>query len=436
MIAVENNTTVSAAIAPASTVLIGVGRSDQVNTVSLPSTIFASLTCVIGKSGSGTTTTAAMLVEQATVAGRRVLIIDTQDGWWSMRLRCDRKSGGLPFPVIGGAHGDRAISIGSGRIVADIVVDHGQSLVVSLNEMRPPDKTRFVLDMVRRLTQRKPEETAGILVVIDSAAELTHIRTKISQVFLQTLEQFSARSRQTGLGFIVVNPRFRKDAVGLLNHTTLLIAHRCDESPIEDWMAIHAKGESATTELPASASLANGQAIVVHSATASPTPVLMAGRSTFDPKNQPPGTVPDRSLWAPIAREELFRTWNRMGVILADEQRRAVIASAIRGIRVGPIASANGISRNRVKLILAGLPQEDWPMLAEKLPAFQAVNKMNRQAAAIADRVQKLKQLSTSVSHFAMSRPTMSASGRPVAAALVTGEMPKRRPGRPRKIRF
>jgi hypothetical protein len=436
MIAVEQNVKKSAGGGKVSSVLIGLGRFDQVNTISVPSTIFSSLTCIIGKSGSGTTTTAAMLVEQATAAGHKVLVIDTQDSWWSLRLRCDRKFGGLPIPVIGGANGDRAISIGSGRIVADMVVDHGQSLVVSLNEMRPPDKTRFVLDTVRRLSQRTAQETNGVLVVIDAASELTHTRTKISQVFMQALELLSGNGAHPGLGFILINPRLRKEQGGLLSHTDLLFVHRCDDSPLDEWLETHGTGQKVPADLPASASLANGQAIVVHSQSTTPIPVLMAGRSTYDPKSQNQGGVPDRSLWAPIAREELFRTWNRMGVILADEQRRAVIASAIRGVRVGPIAHANGISRNRVKLILAGLAQEEWPLMAEKLPAFQAVNKMNRQAAAVAERILKLKQLSATVSRLAMPQPHALMPGRQMSPAGVHGEPPKRRPGRPRKIRF
>jgi DNA helicase HerA-like ATPase len=59
-------------------------------------------TAVLGKTGSGKTSTAKTMVEQLAAAGGRVCILDPiKSDWWGLKSDASGKGAGLPFVILG-----------------------------------------------------------------------------------------------------------------------------------------------------------------------------------------------------------------------------------------------------------------------------------------------------------------------------------------------
>lgn len=76
---------------------------------------------ILGKKGSGKTTTAKGFAEQLLNAGKRICALDPTGVWWGLRLLADGKTPGYPVVIFGGSHADVPIEEGSGTRLAEIV---------------------------------------------------------------------------------------------------------------------------------------------------------------------------------------------------------------------------------------------------------------------------------------------------------------------------
>jgi DNA helicase HerA-like ATPase len=73
---------------------------------------------ILGKKGSGKTTTAKGFAEQLLDAGKRICALDPTGVWWGLRLLADGKTPGYPVVIFGGSHGDVPIGEVSGTRLA------------------------------------------------------------------------------------------------------------------------------------------------------------------------------------------------------------------------------------------------------------------------------------------------------------------------------
>src|SRR5574342_170196 len=73
----------------------------------------------VGRPGSGKSNAAAVLIEALLGQGEQVIIMDPASIWWSLRLRADGKTPAFRIAVMGGEHGDVALTAGSGALVAE-----------------------------------------------------------------------------------------------------------------------------------------------------------------------------------------------------------------------------------------------------------------------------------------------------------------------------
>lgn len=61
---------------------------------------------ILGRTRSGKSHTAGVLVEEVLEARQQVVILDPKGDWWGLRSSADGRSAGLPITIMGGAHGD------------------------------------------------------------------------------------------------------------------------------------------------------------------------------------------------------------------------------------------------------------------------------------------------------------------------------------------
>lgn len=72
----------------------------------------------LGKTGSGKSSTARLIVEHVVAQDYRVCVIDPiKSDWWGITSSADGKRPGLPFNILGGPHGHVPLYPSSGKVM-------------------------------------------------------------------------------------------------------------------------------------------------------------------------------------------------------------------------------------------------------------------------------------------------------------------------------
>lgn len=221
---------------------------------------------ILGRRGSGKTTTAAVVVEEMLTAGAQVAVIDPLDAWWGLRSAADGERPGLPIVVLGGAHGDLPLNAGDGDAVADVVVAHGVSVVLSLRHLSKTQQRAFVAAFAERLYERKgePGQRSPLFLVIDEASLYAPQRTQAGQErLLGAISDIGRRGRTSGLGLALIDQRAASVNKDVLSQTEVLLVGQTtsshDRNAIRDWIAEHADPEQQKALLASLPALTVGE---------------------------------------------------------------------------------------------------------------------------------------------------------------------------------
>lgn len=220
---------------------------------------------ILAKRGAGKTNTGRVLVEELHGAGVQVVVLDPVGAWWGLRSSADGKSGGgLPLPILGGAHGDVPLQAAAGGLLADVVVDAGQSIVLDLSDFSKTEQRRFVTDFAERLYQRKARERTLLHLVLEEADEFAPQRVSAGDArMVGAIEQLVRRGRGRGIGLTMITQRSASLNKSILTQADVLFAMRTtgpqDRKAIESWVEKQ-DVDGADDVVPSLPSLATGEA--------------------------------------------------------------------------------------------------------------------------------------------------------------------------------
>jgi len=221
---------------------------------------------ILGRRGSGKTTTAAVLVEEMLAVGAQVVVIDPLDAWWGLRSARDGQGAGLPIVVLGGAHGDLPLDAGNGHAVADLAVELGVSAILSLRHLSKTQQRAFVVAFAERLYARKgePGRHDPLFLVVDEASLYAPQRVTSGQErLLGAIGDIGRRGRTSGLGLALIDQRAASVNKDVLSQTEVLLVGQTtsshDRAAIRDWIAEHADPEQQAALLGSLPSLAVGE---------------------------------------------------------------------------------------------------------------------------------------------------------------------------------
>lgn len=228
----------------------------------LPETIITETIAVLGIRGSGKTTTAKDIVEEALKRRRQVAIIDPTDAWWGVKS-------GFEIVVFGGAHGDLPLEEGSGKLIADFVVDHGVSVILSLRHLRKAAQKRLITAFNEQLYFRKGEvsKRTPVLVVIDECDAFIPQKVMGEDAkSVGAVEDLVRRGRNAGIGVVLISQRAASINKDVLTQLTVLVAHKHtspqDRKALEEWIRGHDSEDRAKIFLESLAALPIGVAWV------------------------------------------------------------------------------------------------------------------------------------------------------------------------------
>jgi hypothetical protein len=231
------------------------------SSLSLPLQIAGEATAILAKRGAGKTNAAKVIVEGLLAEGVQVVILDPVGVWWGLRSLYD-------IPVIGGRFGDLPLEQTAGKMLADVVVDSRQSLVLDVSGLDSDGRMqRFAYEFGERLYTAKQAQPSPTLLVLEEADEFapqdprgTHVPRMIG-AFVRIVK----RGRSRGLGILSITQRSAGLSKNVLEQSDTLIlmrtTGRLDRKAIEDWIK-YQQAEGADQVIPSLAGLQTGEAWV------------------------------------------------------------------------------------------------------------------------------------------------------------------------------
>lgn len=230
--------------------------------LSLPVSAVTRTVAVVGQKGTGKTSTAVVIAEEASSAGARLAVMDPTGAWYGLRSSADGEGPGLDCVVMGGFSGDVPLSPDAGEVVARLVVEEGYSVVCDLERMPWTEKVRFVGDfsgaafeLCRSAVTIIYDEAHRFIGQSTGAAGMekeerdaaSRCRTRISDVVLL--------GRRKGLGSVLITQRPAKLHKDALEQADVLMAHRLmgnnDRAAIAGWLDEYGQeGKDWLAQLP------------------------------------------------------------------------------------------------------------------------------------------------------------------------------------------
>lgn len=382
---------------------------------------------ILGKRGSGKTSTATVLTEQMIGAGLPVCVIDPTGAWWGLRSSADGTGPGLPVTILGGEHADLPLAAEAGVAVADLVIDERVPLVLDLSLMSKTQQRRLVLDFLERIYHRNRDP---LHLVIDEADLFCPMRAtgEIARL-IGAYEDVVRRGRIHGIGSTSITQRPAGMHTDIRSQAEVLIAMRLigkhDVTAIDDWVRLHATDEEAREVKASLPSLPIGTAWVWSPGWLGILErVAISPRSTFD-SSATPKVGQRRIVPREFARVDAADL-ERLAARLAPKAPAAAVAKGKAGVPDAEMARMRAENRDlRAKLAEA----QNQPAERVEVPVVAPGD-----VAAIEQAITALRDMAGSL-EIALSRAVASPAPQAAPAKRAVPErIPAPRDAWPRTV--
>lgn len=229
----------------------------------IPTEAFDKHIAILGKTGSGKTYAAKVIVESLLRADRHVCVIDPTSAWWGLRLGADGRRKGFDIPLIGGNHGDLPLSPRSGSAVARLVTEQGARVVVDTVGLSVGEHARWFIDFAETFysTVRSP-----VHLVIDEAhtfmPQATRAPNPQAGAMVHAGNRLMSGGRSRGIRAMMITQRPAKLHKDSLTCADTLIAMRVvapqDRKAVKEWIDGAADPEMGTQVIESLAGLKRG----------------------------------------------------------------------------------------------------------------------------------------------------------------------------------
>jgi hypothetical protein len=220
--------------------------------LSLPLEAATETFAILAVKRAGKSNAAVVMAEEMYDVGIPWVAIDAKGDWWGVRAAGDGEAAGLSVLVFGGLHGDVPLEPGSGRLVADLVVEQRITCVLDVSEMTKADQRRFLIDFADRLYRRNTEP---LHVFCEEADEYIPQRVLGEMAKLVgAFETLVKRGGFRGIGITLITQRSASLNKDVLTQAGTLIAMRTpspqDRKAVLAWIDYHQAGKEVVDELP------------------------------------------------------------------------------------------------------------------------------------------------------------------------------------------
>ncbi len=291
----------------------------------IPETALANHIAILGKTGSGKTSTSKLVIEHVVAEGDRVCILDPiKSDWWGITSSSDGSAPGLPFTILGGPHGSVPLPATSGKALGHLV--GSGKLPLSILDMadfeRAGDLQGFFSDFASSLVRHM----RGVLYLV--AEEAHEFAPKERAGFgnenqaIHWAKKLATAGRSKGIRLIVATQRVQSLHNAVLGSCETLIAHRlttpADQDPVLKWVKANADKDVHSEVASSLSSLPTGTGWVVSGEAQMFERVAFPKFATFDNTATPDRDDGERAVVTSAVDEEALR--DILGSAIAEAQ--------------------------------------------------------------------------------------------------------------------
>lgn len=294
-------------------------------TFPIPNAALAQHIAVLGKTGSGKTSTGKLIIEHVVAEGARVCILDPiKSDWWGLTSSADGRFPGLPFNILGGPHGHAPLHATSGKVIGDLVATGALPLsIADMALFNPGGHSQFFIDFAQTLLRRMK----GVVYLVMEEAHIFAPKER-SGIGAETMaihwaKMLATAGRSKGIRLVLVTQRTQSLHNALLGSCDTMIAHRltapADQEPVKLWLKanvekpIMEKVSSGLSSLPTgSAWLCSGEAKLFEL-------IAFPRIKTYDNTATPTGAGTDRQVTT--AKVDLDRLRSIIGDAVKDAEQ-------------------------------------------------------------------------------------------------------------------
>lgn len=230
----------------------------------IPEAALAQHVAVLGKTGSGKTTTAKLAIEQVVADGARVCILDPiKSDWWGLTSSADGKRPGLPFHILGGPRGHVPLHASAGKAIGEIVATGALPLsILDMADFAPGGQAHFFVDFAPVLIRKM----RGVVYLVIEEAHLFAPKERsgvgAENMSIHWAKTLATAGRSKGIRLILLTQRTQALHNALLGSCDTVIAHRltapADQEPVVKWLKANADKETTDKVASSLSSLPTG----------------------------------------------------------------------------------------------------------------------------------------------------------------------------------
>ena len=214
--------------------------------MNLPKQSLENHIAILGKTGSGKTSTAKLVVERVVAEGARVCVLDPiKSDWWGMTSSADGKHAGLPFHILGGPHGHVPLHSSAGAAIGEIVATGALPLsILDMSDFEAGGLQRFFVDFAPALLRRMRGVVYLVLEEAHEFAPKERAGFGGENMMVHFAKKLASAGRSKGIRMILATQRTQSLHNALLGSCETMIVHRltapADQKPVLNWLKANA----------------------------------------------------------------------------------------------------------------------------------------------------------------------------------------------------
>jgi hypothetical protein len=279
---------------------------------SVPHEILHQHIAILGKTGSGKSSTAKLAVEQVVREGARVCVLDPiKSDWWGLTSSVDGKRAGLPFHILGGPRGHVPLHPSAGKAIAEIVANGSLPLsIIDMADFEPGGQAKFFVDFASTLLRKM----RGVVYLVIEEAHLFAPKERsgigAENLSIHWAKTLATAGRSKGIRIILATQRTQALHNALLGSCDTLIAHRltapADQEPVVKWLKANTNKDVLEKVSGSLASLKTGQGWICSGEAKIFELVSFSRIKTYDNTATPTGDGEIREIkTAPVDQDKL-----------------------------------------------------------------------------------------------------------------------------------
>lgn len=267
---------------------------------------------VLGKTGSGKTSTAKLAVEQVVADSFRVCILDPiKSDWWGLTSSADGKRAGLPFHILGGPHGHVPLHASAGKAIAEVVASGALPVsIIDMADFEPGGQAHFFVDFAATLLKRM----RGVVYLVIEEAHLFAPKERSGigkeNMSIHWAKMLATAGRSKGIRLILATQRTQALHNALLGSCDTMITHRltapADQAPVINWLKANTDAKTTKAVAESLSSLKDGEGWLCSGEARLFEKVQFPRIASYDNTKTPTNDTSARMVTtAPVDREKL-----------------------------------------------------------------------------------------------------------------------------------